>query len=356
MAKRLLPSLNRVLVEKLVQPKKTAGGILLPETSKQLNAAKVVAVGPGERDKAGNLIPVALKEGDTVLLPEYGGSEVKLAADKDCNCTSKCSAFTTKRKGLALQLPDEVPDKNEIIRLRKVASSVGVGDKHDAEWVHSILTDAGAANDNSWILLPYLCAAFMVSNIWNGAVYDVNIGGLSNNLHCLARCVSAVIEGSEYTRVEREQRINSLSNVHTDELQEAELPSRVSAEANIKSSMQIYVKLSAGVVLDSWNDTSRYLVHCIFRIRVWQRFPTTPRSHTFEPGYYSSSGSQHDDGYDADRRAGRLLRSTRRSGPLDFGASRKAKKFVEGSSSGSSHGAGSLQRFAVSRSGPLSYK
>jgi NCK-associated protein 1 len=83
---------------------------------------------------------------------------------------------------------------------------------------------------------------------------------------------------------------------------------------------------------------------------------TTPRSHTFEPGYYSSSGSQHDDGYDADRRAGRLLRSLRRSGPLDFGASRKAKKFVEGSSSGSSHGAGSLQRFAVSRSGPLSYR
>jgi hypothetical protein len=38
MAKRLLPSLNRVLVEKLVQPKKTAGGILLPETSKQVAA------------------------------------------------------------------------------------------------------------------------------------------------------------------------------------------------------------------------------------------------------------------------------------------------------------------------------
>jgi chaperonin GroES len=49
----------------------------------QLNAAKVVAVGPGERDKEGKLIPVALKEGDTVLLPEYGGTEVKLAADKE---------------------------------------------------------------------------------------------------------------------------------------------------------------------------------------------------------------------------------------------------------------------------------
>jgi chaperonin GroES len=36
MAKRLIPSLNRVLVEKLLQPKKSAGGILLPETTKQV--------------------------------------------------------------------------------------------------------------------------------------------------------------------------------------------------------------------------------------------------------------------------------------------------------------------------------
>jgi hypothetical protein len=36
MAKRLIPSLNRVLVEKLVQPNKTAAGILLPETTKQV--------------------------------------------------------------------------------------------------------------------------------------------------------------------------------------------------------------------------------------------------------------------------------------------------------------------------------
>ncbi|XP_066356604.1 probable protein NAP1 [Miscanthus floridulus] len=255
----------------------------------------------------------------------------------------------------------------------------------------------------------------MVSNIWNGAVYDVSIGGFNNNLHCLARCVSAVVGGIEYTRVEREQRINSLSNGHTDELQEAELPSRVSAEANIKSSMQIYVKLSAGIVLDSWNDNSRphivpklifldqlcelspYLPRSTLEVHIpytilrsiyhqlygaslmasepmeqsprqsplislahaspsarQNRPETTPRSHTFEPSYYSSSGSQHDDGYDADRRTGQL-RSMRRSGPLDFSASRKVK-LVEGSSSGSSHGAGSLQRFAMSRSGPLSYK
>lgn len=48
----------------------------------QLKSGKVVAVGPGTRDKDGNIIPVTLKEGDTVLLPEYGGTEVKLG-DKE---------------------------------------------------------------------------------------------------------------------------------------------------------------------------------------------------------------------------------------------------------------------------------
>ncbi|XP_054810607.1 10 kDa chaperonin, mitochondrial-like [Prosopis cineraria] len=78
MAKRLLPTLNRVLIEKIVPPAKTTAGILLPEKSSKLNSGKVIAVGPGTRDKAGNLIPVSLKEGDTVLLPEYGGTQVKL--------------------------------------------------------------------------------------------------------------------------------------------------------------------------------------------------------------------------------------------------------------------------------------
>ena len=45
----------------------------------QLNAAKVIAVGPGDRDRDGKLIPVSLSEGDTILLPDYGGTKVKLA-------------------------------------------------------------------------------------------------------------------------------------------------------------------------------------------------------------------------------------------------------------------------------------
>jgi hypothetical protein len=41
-----------------------------------------VAVGAGIRGKEGNLIPVSVKEGDTVLLPDYGGTQVKLG-DKE---------------------------------------------------------------------------------------------------------------------------------------------------------------------------------------------------------------------------------------------------------------------------------
>ncbi|KAH1194546.1 chaperonin, mitochondrial [Glycine max] len=78
MAKRLIPLFNRVLVEKIVPPSKTTAGILLPEKSTKLNSGKVIAVGPGFHSKDGKLIPVAVKEGDTVLLPEYGGTEVKL--------------------------------------------------------------------------------------------------------------------------------------------------------------------------------------------------------------------------------------------------------------------------------------
>ncbi|KAL9256578.1 10 kDa chaperonin, mitochondrial-like protein [Drosera capensis] len=82
MAKRLVPLLNRVLVEKIIPPSKTNAGILLPEKSTKLNSGKVVAVGAGLHDKQGNHIPVSVSEGDEVLLPDYGGTEVKLG-DKE---------------------------------------------------------------------------------------------------------------------------------------------------------------------------------------------------------------------------------------------------------------------------------
>jgi chaperonin GroES len=45
----------------------------------QLNSGTVIEIGPGVKNKEGNVVPLDVKKGDTVLLPEYGGSHVKLA-------------------------------------------------------------------------------------------------------------------------------------------------------------------------------------------------------------------------------------------------------------------------------------
>ena len=82
--KKLRPLLNRIIVEKPVPITKTKGGILLPESKQeQLNFGKVIAVGPGKVLENGQVRPVSVQEGDTVLLPEYGGMKVTLADEKE---------------------------------------------------------------------------------------------------------------------------------------------------------------------------------------------------------------------------------------------------------------------------------
>ncbi|KAK3040700.1 hypothetical protein RJ639_028396 [Escallonia herrerae] len=89
--------------------------------------------------------------------------------------------------GVARPLPDELPERKEIRRLRRVANGVGITADHDSEWVRLILEDVGGATDGSWSLLPYLFASFMTSNIWNTTAFNVDTGGFNNNIHCLAR-------------------------------------------------------------------------------------------------------------------------------------------------------------------------
>mmetsp|Transcript_3071 Transcript_3071/g.8488 ORF Transcript_3071/g.8488 Transcript_3071/m.8488 type:complete len:101 (-) Transcript_3071:1863-2165(-) len=78
--RRIIPLLDRVLVEKAVVQKASKGGVLLPESAlKNVNEGKVLAVGPGSKSSDGqSVIPVDLKEGDRVLLPDYGGTKVQL--------------------------------------------------------------------------------------------------------------------------------------------------------------------------------------------------------------------------------------------------------------------------------------
>lgn len=71
--KSLAPLLDRVLVQRAKMQAKTAGGIYLPETAvKELNEAKVLAVGPGLMDKDGKRLAMGVRAGDRVLIPQVG--------------------------------------------------------------------------------------------------------------------------------------------------------------------------------------------------------------------------------------------------------------------------------------------
>ena len=75
----LRPLLNRVVVKKAEALTKTKSGIILTGGKEErLNFGVVLAVGPGRRTKAGDLLPPSVKEGDKVLLPEYGGALIKM--------------------------------------------------------------------------------------------------------------------------------------------------------------------------------------------------------------------------------------------------------------------------------------
>ncbi|KAM0715791.1 hypothetical protein Q7P37_008305 [Cladosporium fusiforme] len=81
--KSLAPLLDRVLVQRMKPETKTATGIFLPDSAvKEINEAKVLAVGPGLQDKEGKRIPLGVQAGDKVLIPQFGGSPIKVGEEE----------------------------------------------------------------------------------------------------------------------------------------------------------------------------------------------------------------------------------------------------------------------------------
>ena len=74
----LKPLGDRIVVKALEAETTTAGGILLPDTAKEKpQQGEVLAVGPGRRaESSGDLIPLDLAVGDTVVYSKYGGTEI----------------------------------------------------------------------------------------------------------------------------------------------------------------------------------------------------------------------------------------------------------------------------------------
>lgn len=73
------PLLNRVVLKNLEAEETTKGGIILTNASKEKpEIAEVIAVGEGEKNDDGKLIPMTVKVGDKVIISKYTGTNVKL--------------------------------------------------------------------------------------------------------------------------------------------------------------------------------------------------------------------------------------------------------------------------------------
>ena len=80
---KIRPLHDRVIVKRMEEERKTASGIVIPDSATEKpDQGEVVAVGPGKRDDSGKIIAMALKVGDRVLFGKYSGQAVKMDGEE----------------------------------------------------------------------------------------------------------------------------------------------------------------------------------------------------------------------------------------------------------------------------------
>ncbi len=76
---KIKPLGERVLIELVKEEEVAKGGIIIPDSAKEKpQEGRVIAVGTGKLDEHGKVVPFHVKKGDWVLMPKYGGTEVKV--------------------------------------------------------------------------------------------------------------------------------------------------------------------------------------------------------------------------------------------------------------------------------------
>jgi chaperonin GroES len=76
---KIRPLHDRVIVKRLEEERKSAGGIVIPDNvAEKPDQGEVIAVGPGKRNEEGKLLAMDVKVGDRILFGKYSGSAVKI--------------------------------------------------------------------------------------------------------------------------------------------------------------------------------------------------------------------------------------------------------------------------------------
>jgi chaperonin GroES len=80
---KIRPLQDRVIVKRLDEEQKTAGGIIIPDTAKEKpQKGEIVAAGPGKKTEDGKVLPLDVKAGDKVLFAKYAGTEIKVEGEE----------------------------------------------------------------------------------------------------------------------------------------------------------------------------------------------------------------------------------------------------------------------------------
>ena len=80
---KIRPLHDRVIVKRMEEERKTATGIVIPDTAAEKpDQGEIIAVGTGKKDDQGKLIPLDVKVGDRVLFGKYAGQTVKVEGDE----------------------------------------------------------------------------------------------------------------------------------------------------------------------------------------------------------------------------------------------------------------------------------
>jgi chaperonin GroES len=80
---KLRPLQDRILVKRMEEEQKTAGGLYIPETAKEKpQRGEIVAAGNGKKTEDGKVLPLDVKVGDKVLFGKYSGTEIKVEGEE----------------------------------------------------------------------------------------------------------------------------------------------------------------------------------------------------------------------------------------------------------------------------------
>ena len=80
---KIRPLQDRLILKRVEEEEKTAGGIIIPDSAKEKpQEGEVTAVGPGKVADDGKKIPMDVKAGDRVLFSKYAGTEIKIDGEE----------------------------------------------------------------------------------------------------------------------------------------------------------------------------------------------------------------------------------------------------------------------------------